>query len=72
MYCTHCGTQNDANNYRCTQCGFVLARFDSEGLPDDGSGLGPAPSRLAESIIVTILCCWILGVPAIVFAAQTM
>ena len=24
MYCSACGTQNDANNYRCIQCGQIL------------------------------------------------
>lgn len=37
-----------------------------------GSGLGPAPSGLATAIVVTLLCCWPFGIPAIVFAAQTM
>ena len=24
MYCPKCGTQNDDNNYQCTQCGEIL------------------------------------------------
>lgn len=30
----------------------------------------PVPNYLVQSILVTILCCWPLGIPAIVFAAQ--
>jgi len=26
MYCPHCGTQNDDNNYKCTKCGNVIQR----------------------------------------------
>jgi len=31
-----------------------------------------APHYLAQSILVTVLCCWPFGIPAIVFSAQTM
>jgi hypothetical protein len=31
---------------------------------------GSVPNYLVQSILVTILCCWPLGIPAIVFAAQ--
>jgi len=24
MYCTHCGTANDDNNFRCTKCGQII------------------------------------------------
>jgi hypothetical protein len=30
----------------------------------------PLPTYLWQSIVVTILCCWPLGIPAIVFAAS--
>lgn len=30
----------------------------------------PIPNYLWQSIVVTILCCWPLGIPAIVFAAK--
>lgn len=30
----------------------------------------PPPNNLVFAILVTILCCWPLGIPAIVFAAQ--
>jgi hypothetical protein len=31
---------------------------------------GSVPNYLTQSILVTICCCWPLGIPAIVFAAQ--
>ena len=30
----------------------------------------PVPNYLWQSIVVTILCCWPLGIPAIVYAAK--
>lgn len=35
-----------------------------------GPPLGPAESNLAMAIIVTLLCCMPLGIPAIVYASQ--
>jgi hypothetical protein len=63
MYCSACGTQNDDNAYRCTNCGKELVR------------VGPAspvsiPNYLVQSILVTIFCCWPFGIPAIVYAAK--
>ena len=61
MYCQKCGTQNDDNAYKCVGCGEVI------------SGLTPPvaiSNYLAQSIIVTILCCMPLGIPAIVFSSQ--
>ena len=71
MYCAKCGSINDDNNFRCTRCGEQLLRPESN-MDSSGAGLGPAPSGLATAIIVTILCCWPFGIPAIVYAAQTM
>ena len=68
MFCANCGAQNDDNAFRCMQCEEVLQRSQEQ----NSMGLGPAPSRLAWSIVVTLLCCLPFGVPAIVFAAKTM
>jgi hypothetical protein len=35
-----------------------------------GSAGGMIPNYLWQSIVVTILCCWPLGIPAIVYAAK--
>lgn len=74
MFCTKCGGQNDDNSHRCTSCGEVLRR-PGEIVRDpeaDGAHLGPARHGLAQSILVTIFCCQILGIIAIVFSALAM
>ena len=76
MYCTSCGSQNDANARFCKDCSRELR----ESTPTAG-GHGPArpnllglseaiPTYLTQAILVTIFCCWPLGIPAIVYAAQ--
>ena len=61
MYCKKCGTQNDDNAYKCVNCGEELQRVaTSQNIP----------TYLAQSILVTLLCCLPLGIPAIVYAAQ--
>ena len=35
MYCSECGTENDANNYQCVSCGEFLHDEDT-GAADDG------------------------------------
>lgn len=69
MFCTKCGFENENNAFRCTACGQVLLRV---GMDLDASGLGPAPPRLAQSILVTIFCCQIFGIVAIVYSALAM
>jgi hypothetical protein len=65
MYCRKCGAQNDDNAYKCVKCGEILQQAG-------GGGTHPQtiPNYLAQSIIVTLLCCLPLGIPAIVFSAQ--
>jgi len=65
MFCKECGNQNDDNAYRCVHCGEHLQQAGAN--PAAGQDI---PNYLAQAIIVTILCCWPLGIPAIVFAAQ--
>jgi hypothetical protein len=38
--------------------------------PRERIAAGAVPTYLTQSILVTIFCCWALGIPAIVFAAQ--
>lgn len=38
--------------------------------PGQTAAPGSVPNYLVQSILVTIFCCWPLGIPAIVFAAQ--
>lgn len=64
MFCAKCGTENDDNAYKCTRCGLPLHQ---EPVPL----LRPSiPNYLAQSIIVTLLCCWPFGIPAIVYSTQ--
>ena len=68
MFCTKCGTKNDDNAFKCVQCGNVLQHPQQFGT---GASEGMAiPNYLAQAILLTILCCLPLGIPAIVFAAQ--
>ena len=63
MYCKKCGTQNDDNAYKCVNCGEELQHVAT-------SSSSNIPTYLAQSILVTLLCCLPLGIPAIVYAAQ--
>jgi hypothetical protein len=76
MFCVKCGAPNDDNAYKCTSCGTVLQRAappTTGGLAAPGTGgLGPAKHHLAQSIIVTVLCCMPAGVAAIVYSAMAM
>jgi len=49
-----------------------LAPAPSDGAMDSPQGYGGKliPNYLWQSIVVTILCCWPLGIPAIVYAAK--
>lgn len=64
MYCRKCGTQNDDNAYKCISCGNILQEVAAAQQPQQ------IPNYLVQSILVTLLCCLPLGIPAIVFAAQ--
>lgn len=62
MFCTKCGTQNDDNAYKCIKCGEVMHRIQEAGQS--------VPNYLVQSILVTLLCCLPLGIPAIVYAGS--
>lgn len=66
MHCTHCGSPNESNAYRCVSCGRVMSRVTEV----DGSGYGPATSPLVWSILATLLCCVPFGIVAIVYSSQ--
>ena len=65
MYCPKCGSENEENAQACLTCGEV---FQTAGV--DASVSQKIPNYLAQSILVTLLCCLPLGIPAIIFAAQ--
>lgn len=64
MFCKKCGTQNDENAWKCIKCGDTLQQT-AQQQPSV-----KVPNYLTQAIIVTILCCVPLGIPAIVFASQ--
>ena len=77
MFCAHCGASNEENAYKCVACSKVLLRTGeaaAAGAPVDARGqpLGPATPRLAQSILVTIFCCQVAGIVAIVYSALAM
>lgn len=65
MYCPKCGTQAEEQAPVCMKCGEAL-----QPIPQTGAVLQKIPNYLAQSILVTLFCCILLGIPAIVFAAQ--
>jgi hypothetical protein len=66
MYCKKCGAQNADNANACVKCGEVL----QPAAPSPGVPAQKIPNYLVQSILVTLLCCLPLGIPAIIFAAQ--
>ena len=78
MYCTQCGATMNEDDNNCPSC----------GAPRGGSGGGqppqqqqvhyaathgePVPTYLVPSILVTLFCCQIFGIVAIVFSAIAM
>jgi heme A synthase len=73
MYCPQCGQQNADSSMSCSSCGTSLSvRPDPRvGMRADHFG-EPAPTKLVQSILVTIFCCQIFGIVAIVFSAIAM
>lgn len=64
MYCPNCGAKNDDYAARCVSCSTILTRNESTQYNQD------VPNYLVWSILVTVLCCIPLGIPAIVYSAQ--
>ncbi len=73
MYCPKCGTQNNDSAYSCYHCGTQLRPGENYYQPPPPQPYYPpqsVPSYLVWAILVTVLCCIWLGIPAIVYAAQ--
>lgn len=62
IYCTECGKQISDSAPTCPHCGVPVAK------PVSSQAVCPE-THLTKAIIVTILCCWPFGIPAIVNAA---
>jgi ribosomal protein L40E len=66
MYCTQCGSPNDEQATTCVRCQASLFRPGTP-LPPRAQTI---PNYLAQSILVTLCCCQVPGIVAIVYAAQ--
>ena len=80
MYCPHCGAYNADEAGYCTSCGASLSQSQSDPGPAnyrdeplweaDADTRVHIPNYLVQAILVTIFCCLIPGIVAIVYAAQ--
>ena len=78
MYCPKCGTENDDNAWKCVKCGNDLhpgAPQKAPPPPPSSQPLEKIPNYLVQAILCTIfglplVIPGLLGIPAIVFAAQ--
>lgn len=77
MHCTNCGAQIPENANNCPQCGASASNI--AGAPMDprvghvaGQPGAPTQTYLVPAILVTIFCCQIFGIVAIVYAAIAM
>jgi hypothetical protein len=74
MFCPNCGAQNADSAHACSSCGASLAAPQDPRMANrvNAMGGGPVPTYLVPSILVTIFCCQIFGIVAIVFSAIAM
>lgn len=68
MYCTQCGAQNVEQATICSQCRAAL--YQPGSSPSPPSQAAAVPNYLVQSILVTLCCCLIPGIVAVVYAAQ--
>jgi uncharacterized membrane protein YvbJ len=71
--CTKCGFSNPTETAFCGRCGNALDVVVVQQQPTATSVPNKEPmpqTYLWQAIVVTILCCLPLGIPAIVFASQ--
>ncbi|MDR3134228.1 MAG: CD225/dispanin family protein [Prevotellaceae bacterium] len=73
-YCPTCGEPNPDNARFCVKCGREIPSETTPSPAYTPPQHSPNPNMpetyLWQSIVVTILCCLPLGIPAIVYAAQ--
>jgi hypothetical protein len=75
MYCNQCGKITEPGAQFCGECGAPLGSSGpvagtfspAEGVL--GGPDGPVKTYLTQSIIVTLCCCQLLGIVAIIFSA---
>lgn len=71
--CSECGAQISDAASACPRCGAPLKKVTygttSQQSMNTGSANVCPETHLAKAIVVTLLCCWPVGVPAIINAA---
>ena len=65
MFCTECGNQINDNAAVCPSCGVPVA-----GRQFAANGQAQIPNHMVGAILVTLFCCLIGGIVAIVYASQ--
>ena len=64
-FCRECGNEMDINAIVCPQCGVPVAARNVAA-----SGGVRVPNHMVEAILITVFCCVIFGIVAIVYASQ--
>lgn len=77
MYCQSCGNQLSEGQSSCPSCGSNNTSPNPTGRPMQSHAPAayagsPPPTFLVPSILVTIFCCQIFGIVAIVYSAIAM
>lgn len=67
MFCTQCGAANEGTATVCSTCKATLSRPGTTAPPTQISTIS---NYLVPAILVTLCCCQIPGIVAIVYAAQ--
>lgn len=83
MFCPQCGTKNDDNNFRCTQCGTVIQNVPAAvpsvtAVPDNEGGAlgGLIPYKNSSALIAyyfgifSLVCGVFLGLPALILGIR--
>lgn len=55
MFCTKCGTQNNDNNFKCTNCSYVLHQHETYVAHDDSTFSGLIPYKNSRALIAYYL-----------------
>jgi len=70
MHCTSCGMEQPESATFCSQCGHQIAMATGSTDPVQvEAAQKKSRSYLIEAILVTLCCCQIAGIVAIVYAA---
>lgn len=65
MFCTNCGSRLSDGDVTCLKCGLPVGASVPPPVPAKG-----IPNYLVPAILVTIFCCQIFGIVAIIYAAS--